>query len=129
MAKIINSYECMFVVSVADETATKATVQKFVDLIKANAEIVKVNEWGNKRLAYPIQDMNNGYYTVVTFKTEGAFPAELQRLMNIDETVIRSMTIKLDYDPATVEEKVAEEVVEETVAETKEETAEPASEN
>lgn len=103
MEKVNNSYESMFVVSLANgEEAAKATVNKFTGLIAANAEVIRIDEWGKRRLAYPIEDMNEGYYTVVTFKNNGEFPVELQRLMNIDETVIRSMTIKLEYDAATV---------------------------
>ena len=99
MEKVISSYECMFIINAAngDDTA-KATVAKFTDTIAANAEIVEVAEWGRRRLAYPIDDMNEGYYMVWTFKSEGAFPAELQRLANIDEAVMRCMIIKLDYD-------------------------------
>ena len=101
MEKAANSYESMFVVSLANgEEAAKTTVNKFTGLIAANAQVIKVDEWG--RLAYPIQDMNEGYYTVVTFKNNGEFPVELQRLMNIDESVIRSMTIKLEYDAEKV---------------------------
>ena len=97
MEKIINSYECMFIVSLANgEEAAKATVAKFNDLIAANAEVIKIDDWGKRRFAYPIQDMNDGYYTVVTFKSEGAFPAEWQRLMNIDESVLRAMVIRID---------------------------------
>ena len=100
MEKILNSYESMFIVSLANgEEAAKATVNKFIGLINANAENVQIDEWGKRRLAYPIEDMNEGYYTVATFKSEGAFPAELQRLMTIDETVMRVMVIKLDHEP------------------------------
>jgi small subunit ribosomal protein S6 len=116
MEKVINSYECMFVVSVANgEEATKATVSKFTTLIADNAESVQVDDWGKRRFAYPIDDMNDGYYTVVTFKSEGAFPAELQRLMNIDENVLRAMVIRVEHEAvAKVEEApVAEEAVEE----------------
>ena len=101
MEKIISSYECMFIINCASgDDAAKATVEKFTSTITANAEIVEVTEWGRRRLAYPIDDMNEGYYIVVTFKSEGAFPAELQRLANIDESVMRCMVIKLDYDAA-----------------------------
>ena len=124
MEKVNSSYETMFVVSLANgEEATKATVNKFTDLINANAEVIKVDEWGRRRLAYPIEDMNDGYYTVVTFKCEGEFPAELQRLMNIDESVIRSMTIKLEYDAA---EKAAAAPASEPVSEEAEPEAEEA---
>ena len=109
-----NSYETMFIVSLANgEEAAQATVAKFTNLIAANAEVVQIDDWGKRRMAYPIQDMMEGYYTVATYKCDGEFPAELERLMNIDESVIRSMNIKLEYDAAV---KAAEEVpaVEET---------------
>ncbi len=112
MEKIINSYESMLIVSLANgEEAAKATVNKFTGLISANAEVIEIDEWGKRRLAYPIEDMNEGYYTVATFKCEGDFPAELQRLMNIDESVMRIMVIKLDHEPVA---KAAETVVEAT---------------
>ena len=116
MEKVINSYEGMYIVSLANgEEAAKATVAKFNDLIAANAEVIKIDDWGKRRFAYPIQDMNDGYYTVVTFKCDGNFPAELQRLMNIDESVLRAMVIRLEYDAAV---KAAEAPAqEETVAE------------
>ena len=120
MEKVINSYESLFIVDVtAGEAATDATVNKFVSLIEANAEVIDIAKWGKRRLAYPINDMPEGYYVVVTFKSEPAFPNELERLFNIDETIMRSMAIKLDYDAAAKKaEKVAEvaEVAEETVA-------------
>jgi small subunit ribosomal protein S6 len=119
MENIINSYETLFITSVANgEEATKATVEKFTNLIGSNAEIVEVNEWGKRRLAYPINDMPEGYYTVVTHKCAPDFLAELDRLFNIDESIMRSMTVKLDFEPVkTVKEEVAEEVVVETATE------------
>ena len=108
MEKIISSYECMFIINCASgDDAAKATVEKFTSTITANAEIVEVAEWGRRRLAYPINDMNEGYYIVFTFKSEGAFPAELQRLANIDETVMRCMVIRLEYDAAEAAAKAA----------------------
>ena len=119
MEKVINSYEGMFIVSLANgEEAAKATVSKFTDLIAANAEVVSIDDWGKRRFAYPIEDMTEGYYTVVTFKCEGEFPAELQRLMNIDESVLRAMVIRLEHEPVA---KAAEAPVEAAA-----EAAEPA---
>ena len=114
MEKIISSYECMFIINCASgDDAAKATVEKFTSTITANAEIVEVAEWGRRRLAYPIDDMNEGYYILFTFKSEGAFPAELQRLANIDESVMRCMVIKLEYDAA--EKKAAKIAADEAV--------------
>ena len=126
MENKINSYETLFITDLSNgEEATQATVNKFTGLIGSNGEIVEVADWGKRRLAYPINDMNEGYYTVVTHKSPASFIAELDRLFNIDESIMRSMTVKLDFEPvATVKEEVAEEVgaeepvaVEETVAE------------
>ena len=117
MEKVINSYESLFIVDVTvGEEATEATVNKFLSLIEANAEVVDVAKWGKRRLAYPINDMPEGYYVVATFKTEPAFPAELERVFNIDETIMRSMIIRLEYDAAEKKaEKAAAEAAEATV--------------
>ena len=123
MEIINNFYESMFVVDVTDgEDAVKASVEKFVGLISSAAETVyEVNEWGKRRLAYPINDKPEGYYVVVTFKGQPDFPAEFERLCKIDENILRSMVIRLDNEPTV---KAAEPVVEETVAPVVEEAVE-----
>ncbi len=101
MEKVINSYENLFIVDVTKgDEVTEATVNKFLSLIEANAEVVDVAKWGKRRLAYPINDMPEGYYVVATFKSAPEFPSELDRLFNIDETIMRSMIIRLEYDAA-----------------------------
>ena len=127
MEIIKNFYESLFIVDVTGgEDAVKASVEKFVGLINSNSETVyEVNEWGKRRLAYPINDKPEGYYVVVTFKADPEFPAEFERLANIDENILRSMVIRLENEPVV---KAAEPVVEETVAETVEETAPVAEE-
>ena len=98
MEKVINIYETLFIVDVtAGEEAAKASVEKFASLIAANGEIVEQAEWGKRRLAYEINDMSEGYYVVITFKSAPDFPAELDRLFNIDETIMRSTILKLDH--------------------------------
>ena len=129
MDKVINSYEVMFIADVSNgDEAAEATVSKFVSIIEANAEVVDVAKWGKRRLAYPINDMPEGYYVIATFKAEPTFPNELERVFNIDETIMRSMVIRLEYDAAEKKaaklaaaeaaeaEAVAEAVVEEPVA-------------
>lgn len=127
MENKINSYETMFIVSLANgEEAAKATVSKFTNLIAANAKVVQIDEWGRRRLAYPIQDMNEGYYTVATYQCAGEFPTELERLMNIDESVLRPMTIRLEYDAAERAAKIAAAPVAEQAAEAEEAAAQDA---
>ena len=115
MEKVLNSYESLFIVDLSNgEEAAKATVNKFTTLVADNGEIVDIADWGKRRLAYPINDMNEGYYTVVTFKAEASFPSELERLFNIDENVLRNIVIRLEHEavakPVVAEEVAAEEV-------------------
>ena len=115
MEKVINSYECLFIVDVANgEEATAAKVNKFTALISNNAEIVEVDEWGKRRLAYPINDKPEGHYVIVTFKSAPEFIHELERKFNIDEAVMRYLVTKLDFDAAAkAAAKAAAAVVEE----------------
>ena len=112
MEKVINSYESLFIVDVTvGEEATEATVNKFLSLIEANAEVVDVAKWGKRRLAYPINDMNEGYYTIVTHKAPADFLAELDRLFNIDEAIMRKLVIRLEHEP-TAKPAIAEPIAE-----------------
>ena len=119
MEKKICSYETLFAVSGnLVEEETKALVEKFVNLVKDNATDVTVNEWGKRRLAYPINYITEGYYVLVTFKSEPSFPLELERVFGITEGVLRYMTT------TKIEKAVAEAPANETVAETAEATEE-----
>ena len=124
MENVFNSYETLFITDVSNgEEATQATVEKFTSLIGSNGEIISVNQWGKRRLAYLINDKPEGYYTVVTHKCAPDFLAELDRLFNIDESIMRSLTVKLEHEPvaAPVVEETVEAVEEAPVAEAVEE--------
>ena len=95
MAKVNSSYETIFVVDLTiGEDGVKGLVEKFTSLIAANGEVTEVNEWGKRRLAYPINDMNEGYYVLVNFSAPAEFPAELERVFGITEGIMRSIVIK-----------------------------------
>ena len=90
------SYETMFIVeSTGTEEATAAVVNKFKALIEENGTIETFNEWGKRKLAYPINDMTEGYYVLVNYKADPSFVAELERIFNITEGVMRSMTTRV----------------------------------
>ncbi len=90
-----NNYETMLVFSVANgEEAVNAMVEKFKSLIEAHGEIESVDVWGNRKLAYPINYETEGYYVLVNYSSEPDFPAELDRIVNITEGVLRSLTVK-----------------------------------
>ena len=115
MEKKICSYETLFVVSgnVAED-GYAALKDKFVALINDNASDVSVNEWGKRRLAYPINYITEGYYVLVNFQSEPDFPRELTRVFGITEGIIRYMTTAKETKVAA---EVAEEVSVEEVAE------------
>ena len=107
MEKKICSYETLFVVSgnLAEEEI-KANVEKFVTLISENGSDVDVNEWGKRRLAYPINYVTEGYYVLVSYKSEPSFPLELERVLGITEGVLRYMTTTKIEKAAKAEEVV-----------------------
>ena len=124
MAKANTNYETIFVCDVTPgEEAVKALVDKFVTLIKSNGEVTKVEDWGKRRLAYPINDMNEGYYTFVTFSAPQAFIAELERRYQINDGIMRSIVVKADEKASMPQRATAEAA---PVAEVKEEV--PAAE-
>ncbi|MBQ9748773.1 MAG: 30S ribosomal protein S6 [Clostridia bacterium] len=95
MENKVVSYETMYIVdSTGAEETTAALVNKFKTLIEQNGTIVKFDEWGKRKLAYPINDMTEGYYVLVNYTAEPSFVAELERIFNITEGVMRSMTTR-----------------------------------
>ena len=116
MEKKICSYETLFVLNgTYTEEVFKALEEKFVNLVNENATDVNVNEWGKKRLAYPIDDITEGYYVLVTFKSEPSFPLELERVFGITEGVLRYMTTVAPEKKAAKTEAPAQAEAEATV--------------
>lgn len=99
MVEIINKYETIFIVDPGKtEEETVALVDKFKSLIEANGEIESVDEWGRRRLAYPINDFTEGYYVLVNFASKPDFPAELDRVFRITDGILRNIVIKKDEE-------------------------------
>ena len=91
MAKISGKYETIFIVNPSlEEAAATAVVDKFKSLV------VEVEDWGKRRLAYPIEDQTEGVYTLVRFESKPEFPAELDRIYKITDGVMRSIIVSLD---------------------------------
>ncbi len=90
-----NKYEVALVLSVANgDEALNALKEKFNDLIAKNGTVENVDEWGKRRLAYPINDETEGYYIFTTMTSEPSLPAELERIAGITEGVLRIMVIR-----------------------------------
>ena len=92
MANVTGKYESVLIVSLkSGEEAVAATVEKFKTLIEQNATLESVDEWGKRRLAYPINDETDGYYVLYNFESAPAFIAELDRIYKITDGVRRPL--------------------------------------
>ena len=94
MAKINANYEAVFIVDpTLGEEGIAAVVAKFKGLVENKATLAEVDEWGKRHLAYPINDMEEGYYVLMTFNATPEFPRELDRQFRIADGVMRSMIV------------------------------------
>ena len=93
----MNPYEALYIiVPELDEEATKATIEKFKGIVESNAgEVAGVDEWGKRRLAYPIDYKTEGYYVLMSFNSAPEFPAELERNFKINDSVIRYLVTRM----------------------------------
>ena len=92
MAKISGKYEVLYVIDPAQgEEGIAALVEKFKALVESNGALTSIDEWGKRRLAYPINDLMEGYYVLMTFDAKPELPAELDRVFKITEGILRSL--------------------------------------
>ena len=97
MAKVNGNYEVVYILDPAmSEEATAALVAKFKTMAEAHGTVKEGDEWGKRRLAYPINDLNEGYYVLMSFDSDAAFPNELARVLRITDGVMRSQVVCLD---------------------------------
>ena len=95
---MMNRYELTYIIDTAlEETARKELIEKVSALIAANGgEVEKVDEtWGKRRLAYAIDYKTEGWYVLVTFKAPADLPRELERNLEIYDSVLRYLVVKL----------------------------------
>jgi len=105
---MLNQYETVFISTpVLSEAQAKETVEKFKDIIKSKGgEIVHEENWGLKKLAYPIQKKSTGYYYLIEFKAEGTLIDSLETQYRRNEKIIRFLTFRMDkYSIAYSEKK------------------------
>ena len=92
MAKISGKYEVLYIIDPAQgEEGIAALVEKFKALVEAHGTLTSIDEWGKRRLAYPVNDLMEGYYVLMTMDAKPEFPAELDRVFKITEGVMRSL--------------------------------------
>ena len=103
----MNNYETVFIVTpVLSEAQVAEVADKFQGIITENGgSIVNVENWGLRKLAYPIQKKTSGFYQMVEFKAEPTVIAKLELQMRRDERVLRYLTVKNEKHAAAYAEK------------------------
>jgi len=116
----MNRYELTYIIDTGlEEAARKELVEKYAELIRHNGgEIEKVDEtWGKRRLAYAINDMWEGWYVLVTFKSENELPKEIERNLENNDKILRYLIIKLEEKKQSVKPRPARVMAPVVVAE------------
>lgn len=103
----MNNYETVFILNpVLSEEQAKDTVEKFVNVLtKAKAEIINTENWGLKKLAYPINKKSTGFYNLIEFTAEPGVIGTLETEYRRDESVMRFLTTVLDKHAVVYNER------------------------
>ena len=116
----MNHYETIYIVNpTLDDDSLKEAIDKFSDLIKKlKGYIVKVNEWGKRKLAYDLKRFDKGYYVVLDFCALPKMVTELERNLKLDDRILKYITVKIDenVDPKDLvsKDKGIEDTIEES---------------
>ena len=107
----MNQYEAVFIMTpVLSDEQMKETVNKFEQIMLNNGcEIIHQENWGMRKLAYPILKKSSGFYHLFEFKAEGTFIREFETQLKRDERIIRYMTVALDKDAIEYSKKRREQ--------------------
>ena len=97
MAKVNANYEVVYIMDLAiGEEGIAALIEKFKTLVETEGTVTAIDDWGKRRLAYPINDLNEGHYVLMTFTSTPELPKELDRVLKITDGIMRSMIICKD---------------------------------
>ncbi|MDR1673276.1 MAG: 30S ribosomal protein S6 [Bacteroidales bacterium] len=120
---MLKHYETVFIATpVLSDAQMKETAQKFKSLIESEGgEIVSEEDWGLRKLAYPIQKKSTGFYYLLDFKVDGAFVQKLETEYRRDERIIRFLTFAMDKYAVEYSEKRRKKKEEQPDEKTKEE--------
>lgn len=105
----MNKYELIYVIDTAmEESARNELIARFNGMIEENAgKVEKVEEWGKRRLAYTVNYKNEGYYVLVNFTANAELPREIERVMQINESILRYLTVKVEEKRSNVKPRPA----------------------
>ena len=103
MAKVNANYEVVYIMDPAlGDEAIAAMIEKFKALVETQGSVTAIDDWGKRRLAYPINYKTEGYYVLVNFESEATLPREIERTMQIAETVLRYLIVKVEEKRSNV---------------------------
>ncbi|MBQ7254692.1 MAG: 30S ribosomal protein S6 [Oscillospiraceae bacterium] len=92
MAKLSEKYEVLYIIDPAQgEEEIQALMEKVKGVVEAHGTLTSEEAWGNRKLAYPINDLTEGYYVYLTCDVQPDFPAEMDRIFKITEGILRSL--------------------------------------
>ena len=114
-----------------EETQTETLIENVKGIIERNGNIVHIDNWGKRRLSYPIRKRSEGYYVVYVFECETSFVAQLNQALRVNEAILRHMIVLFEDDLEELKTAPDEETDEnaEDTAETVQDMAEPEEEN
>ena len=91
----MSKYELMYILNVNTSDERKAQLQeKFTGIIEADGQVEKIDIWGQRKLAYEIKKLNEGYYVLIHFESSIDVPKEIDRNLKIADEVIRHMIVR-----------------------------------
>jgi small subunit ribosomal protein S6 len=96
----MRNYELMYIIKTnVDDEKRPEVVEKYKQIIvNSGGEIVKLDEWGKRRLAYEVDKNREGYYVLMNFKSSKEACQELDRLMKIDEAILKRLIVRLEEE-------------------------------
>lgn len=93
----MNNYEMIIIIDPSiTEEHRKATLESVLKLIELHGTITNVEEWGEKKLAYPMQNKTSGYYVIIDFSMEQQFVEEVERRYHITTEIIKHIIVRKD---------------------------------
>jgi small subunit ribosomal protein S6 len=122
----MNHYETIYIVNpTLDDDSLKEAIDKFSDLIKKlKGSIVKVNEWGKRKLAYEVRRFDKGHYIVLDFCALPKMVTELERNLKLDDRILKYITVKIDENVNPKDLVSKEKEIEDTIEESRNEHVE-----
>jgi len=127
---MVKNYESVIIINASlEEEQIETIISKIVENLKTNGgEIVEIDKWGRKRLAYPIQKSKSGYYLLLRYDAPAELISKFERTLRLDENIIRYITILLDKKALQYYDELKTKQAEQPDEKSEQEETEPVTE-